>query len=254
MFYFFILILLSCTHSTKIVSDRTPTEILKCSDLKERIKTRANLIQRVEGTALVRDKSGRWQLYLSLRSDNQFWIEIRSPFGAPFAILKADELWVEFIIPRRKELYRIPSAEFWRSTPRQKSFLEILPIQIKPDAMYETLMGRLAFQNLNDCRWLRSEKSYVIGVTSNGKTRRAWLDPKSYFPIQYGSKEDDFYIQNVEGAVRIASSVEFGASFEAFQRGKKEFTFEWSDLSWSSELGPAPPAFPNLAKYKILNY
>jgi hypothetical protein len=190
----------------------------------------------------------------SLRADRQFWIEIRSPLSGPFAILRSDDKWVEFLIPRRKELYRIPAREFWESSLRQKKFLEILPLRIRPEVMYDMLMGRLSFDRLERCKFSDEEQVYQVEISSFSEKKRVKIDPLSFFPVQYGSVNDDFYVKFVGPEVLNSEKIEFGSSFEVFQKAKREFSFEWQELRWLSQLGDPPPVFSRSEQYKAVDY
>ena len=233
---------------------RHAAEIISCKDLTERLKNRSQTFQRVEGRAQGKDKSGSWQMLLSLRSDRQFWIEIRSPLSGPFAILRSDEKWVEFLIPRRKELYRIPVREFWETSLRQKRFLEILPVRIRPEVMYDMLMGRLSFDKVERCKFSDEEQVYQVEIVNRSQKKLVKVDPLSFFPVQYGSMNDDFYVKLVGSEVLNSEKIEFGSTFEVYQKAKKEFSFEWQELRWLPELGDPPPVFPRPEQYKAVDY
>ena len=250
-FLLFFFLLFSCTSSK---SKRLATEILSCKNLSERLKNRADTFQRVEGRAQGKDKLGSWQMLLSLRADRQFWIEIRSPLSGPFAILRSDDKWVEFLIPRRKELYRIPAREFWESSLRQKKFLEILPLRIRPEVLYDMLMGRLSFDQLERCKFSDEEQVYQVEILTSSEKKRVKVDPVSFFPVQYGSVNDDFYVKFVGADVLNADQIEFGTNFEVYQKFKKEFSFEWQELRWLGALGDPPPVFPRAEQYKAVDY
>jgi hypothetical protein len=251
LFFIFIFFLFSCTSSK---SRRFANEILSCKNLSERLKNRADTFQRVEGRAQGKDKLGSWQMLLSLRADRQFWIEIRSPLSGPFAILRSDAKWVEFLIPRRKELYRIPAQEFWQNSLRQKRFLEILPLRIRPEVMYDMLMGRLSFDQLERCKFSDEEQVYQVEISTSSDRKKVKIDPISFFPVQYGSIHDDFYVKFVGPEVLNSDRIEFGTNFEVFQKTKREFSFEWQELRWMSQLGDTPPVFPRSEQYKAVDY
>ena len=234
-------------------SNRRPEKVLKCPQLVERVKTRADLLQRVEGTAQVKDASGRWQLFLALRADRQFWIEIRSPFGAPFAVLRSDGVWAEFLVPRRRELYRIPAAEFWQPSRRQKAFLEILPMKIVPNLMFEIFFGRVDPKQMGACRWLPDENQYSAELDGDYPATIR-LDGRAFFPTSFVSRTSSLSVRQIAGDVKIFGEVEFGGSFEAQDNGRKLMTFTWTTLNWLPELGESPPVFPNTKKMKILEY
>ncbi|MEZ4814464.1 MAG: hypothetical protein R3A80_04560 [Bdellovibrionota bacterium] len=215
---------------------------------------RSQLVQRVEGKALMRDSSGRWQVLVAMRADRQFWIEIRSPMGGAFAVLRADEDWVEFYIPRRKELYRIPSAEFWRNSARQKRFLELLPVKIKPEQMLELVFGRIDPVLITNCKWRPDLNAYAVLLKDEGRSRYVLLDPISYFPIQTGQASDMFYVKHVPGTLYQAETLEFASKFEFYQNKHKEMSFEWIELSWRAELGAKAPFFPESLGVKRINY
>jgi hypothetical protein len=193
-------------------------------------------------------------MLMSLRSDRQFWIEIRSPLSGPFAILRADDKWVEFLIPRRKELYRIPAREFWETSVRQKKFLEILPLRIRPEVMFDILMGRLNFDRLERCKFSEEEQVYQAEIIAGNKKKRVKIDPVSFFPVQYGSLNDDFYVKYVGPDVLNSEKVEFGTTFEVFQKAQKEFSFEWQELQWLGGLGNTPPSFIRPEQFKAVDY
>jgi hypothetical protein len=251
LFYFLLFFLISCTST---LSKRSATEIISCKDLTERLKNRNQTFQRVEGRAQGKDKSGRWQMLLSLRSDRQFWIEIRSPLSGPFAILRSDEKWVEFLVPRRKEPYRIPAHEFWESSLRQKRFLEILPVRIRPEVMYDMLMGRLSFDRVERCKFSDDEQIYNVEIVNRSQKKLVKIDPLSFFPVQFGSMNDDFYVKFVGSEVLNSEKIEFGSTFEVYQKAKKEFSFEWQEIRWLPDLGDVPPIFPRPEQYKAVDY
>ena len=247
----FFFLFISCSSFQQ---KRRATEVLSCKQLSERLKNRADTFQRVEGRAQGRDRSGSWQMLISLRADRQFWIEIRSPLSGPFAILRSDDKWVEFLIPRRKELYRIPASEFWQRSVRQKKFLELLPLRIRPEVMFDMMMGRLTFDRVERCNFSDDEQAYQAEILVGAQKKRAKIDPLSFFPVQYGSVNDDFYVKYVEPDVLVSEKIEFGTRFEVFQKAKKEFSFEWQELRWQEQLGAAPPAFPHSEQYKAVDY
>ena len=251
LFPIFFFSFISCTS---FQAKRKATEILNCKQLGDRLKNRAEIFQRVEGRAQGKDRSGSWQMLLSLRADRQFWIEIRSPLSGPFAILRSDDKWVEFLIPRRKELYRIPAREFWESSLRQKKFLEILPLRIRPEVMFDMLMGRLSFDRIERCKFSEDDQVYQVELLSGSQKKRAKVDPLSFFPVQYGSVSDDFYVKFIGPDVLNSEKIEFGATFEVFQKSKKEFSFEWQELRWLGSLGDPPPVFPRAEQYRAVDY
>ena len=216
--------------------------------------SRKQILQRVEGKALMRDKSGRWQLLVSMRADRQFWIEIRSPLGGPFAVLRADDEWVEFFIPRRKEIYRIPATEFWQPSQRQRNFLQLLPVSIKPEQMMDLILGRLDPDKIQQCLWSEKTEAYAVILKNEKRTYYYLVDPLSYFPTQVGRETDDFYMKQVPGHIYPTESLDFASAFELFQNKQKELSFEWIELSWQAGLGEKPPFFPESLNVKRINY
>lgn len=231
-----------------------PTQILNCEQLKEKMKVRTQLIQRVEGKAYMKDDSGRFQVLISLRSDRQFWIEIRSPIGGPFAVLRADEDWVEFFIPRRKEIYRIPSSEFWRTSPRQIKFLQLLPVKIKPEQLIDLVIGRFNTDRVMHCHWNKSRNAYAILLKNEERNAYAFVDPIAFFPIQSGLEQDVFMVKQSDNRVYQAETLEFATAFDFYQNQRKEMSFEWIELSWRAEIGLKPPFFPDSLGVKRINY
>jgi hypothetical protein len=215
---------------------------------------RKQILMRVEGKALLRDKSGRYPLLVSMRGDRQFWIEIRSPLGGPFAVLRADEDWVEFYIPRRKEIYRIPAAEFWRPSQRQRNFLQLLPVKIMPERMMDLILGRLDPAAIQECQWLANKNVYAVNLKSDNRTYYFQIDPLAYFPTQSGKESDEAYMKQVPGQVYQTETLEFASSFEFYQKDQKELQFEWIELTWKAELGEKPPFFPESLSVKRINY
>ncbi len=215
---------------------------------------RSQLIQRVEGKATMSDASGRWQVLLSMRADKHFWIEIRAPFGGTFAVLRADEDWVEFYIPRRKEMYRIPASEFWRTSPRQLKFLELLPVKFKPEQMIDLVFGRIDPDLVTQCQWNSSRNAYGLITKVDRRNTVVYVDPIAFFPIQSGLEKDVFTVKHVEGKIYPSETLEFGAMFEFYQNQRKQMTFEWIELSWRAELGAKAPFFPESLSVKRINY
>ncbi len=218
------------------------------------MKARRDILQRIEGKAHMRDKSGRWQLLISMRADRQFWIEIRSPFGGPFAVLRADEEWVEFYIPRRKELYRLPATEFWRPSARQRAFLQLLPVRIKPEQMLDLILGRLDPDFIQECQWNEKQRAYAILMKPERNNSYYLLDGIGMFPIQSGTESDPFYMKQVPGKLYQTESLEFASAFDFYQNKEKELNFEWVELSWRAEVGVKIPLFPESIDVKKINY
>lgn len=218
------------------------------------MKVRAELVQRVEGKAFMRDSSGRFQVLLSVRSDRQFWIEIRSPIGGPFAVLRSDEDWVEFFIPRRKEIYRIPSSEFWRTSPRQIKFLELLPVKIKPEQLMDLIIGRFNPDSVIQCQWNASRNAYAVLLKGAQRNTYAFVDPLAFFPIQSGLEQDVFMVKKSDNRVYQADTLEFATAFDFYQNQRKEMSFEWIELSWRAEIGAKAPFFPDSLAIKRINY
>lgn len=247
-------LLFSSCSTHKVVAKRLPLEILNCKTLKEKIGVRSQLVRRVEGKATMRDKSGRWPVLISMRSDYQFWIEIRSPLGGAFAVLRADKDWVEFFIPRRKEIYRIPATEFWRNTPRQNRFLELLPVKIKPEQMFDLIMGRFLAEEVTACQWSESKKLYALKMKKQNREIVSYVDPISFHPHQFGLEGDVFMVKALEGAIYRSDTLEFASAFDFYRNNQKEMSFEWIELSWRTDLGEAPPLFPESLSVKRINY
>jgi hypothetical protein len=237
---------------------RIPPKVLSCDELEKKIGTRAELLQRIEGRATVRDSAGNLQLLISMRADKQFWIEIRSPWAGAFATLRADKDWVEFIIPRRKEHYRIPATEFWRSSQRRDKFLQILPIKIRPELIFSTLMGRLEPSHIRACKWNEKTFSYQLNLNENLKSSLFYtvhVDPIGFFPVQTAQiPHQDFIKLSSNSAIQEVDNLEFALDFEVYRQGRLEWGLEWTALGWMAQLGAPPPLFPVNKTIKRIDY
>lgn len=216
------------------------------------MKIRQDSVKRVEGEATIKDRQGRWTLRLALRADKQFWIEVRPLIGAPFAILRGGLDSVEFMVPRKREIYRIPAIEFWTDSQRRENFLALLPVKIVPDGLFDMILGAVDSANASHCHYDEGERAYV--VTTTNRNLAFLIDDLSFYPKRGLVKSLHVVYETDPSATRVENGMEFASEFRMMRAHHQEFSFEWQDLHWFTGLGPdiAPLSAPSI--FKTIQY
>ena len=177
----------SCASTRKPELRPRPSKILDCKQVVEKVNTRDRIMSALRGEALVDGQQfNAIDLSLAVKKDNFLRTEIKGPLGIVLGVMQMNDEWLMLYIPRQRTVYRLPTQEAFKDTPRRERFFSLLPIPLYPEVMFDVLLTRAALGSMKaqNCGYVEEHNVYAMTLLAKQQRKVVWIDPTTFAPIK----------------------------------------------------------------------
>jgi len=188
--------------------------VLSCLDLEKQIVERDRAYTAIRGNAEVKSKDFSFDANIAARAPSDLRVEVSGPLGVKVGLLVMNKKWIQFFIPRKRLILRLPKSELDKNSMRAERFLSSIVLPLPPKQLVAAITTRSLIAEggkVLDCEYRAESNSYRLAIASPNKIGGQVLeiDPTSFAPIILRVYDSLRPRLNFAGSSRYAYRVEF---------------------------------------------